>query len=223
MSALAQNAGAASFLGMLRMTSNEDQHMAFWQAMKTRVARLGGVVLLTAASTSAMAGSVLPTVSASATGPAVAGSTVSVDVLVSGIADLYAFQFSLGFNPAVLQATGVTEGAFLPTGGGTTFDDGTTNNTLGQVALVFDSLSGFVSGVSGNGQLARISFNVIAVGTSPLTFSDVVFLNSALGDITVTAQNGILQAVPEPQAALLMVLGLAGLLAQRRRAASIKS
>ena len=192
--------------------------MALWQVMKTRVARFGGALVVCAAATQAMAG-VAPVVSVNATGPAVVGSPVTLQVLVASIADLYAFQFSLSFNPAVLQATAVSEGAFLPTGGGTTFDDGTTNNTLGKVSLVADTLSGFVPGVTGGGVLASFTFNVIGAGTSVLSFSDLVFIDSTLEDISVFAQNGILQAVPEPQAVLLMALGVAGLLATQRRRA----
>jgi len=200
-------------------TPKEESLMAFWQVMKTQVARFGGAIALCAASTQAMAGAV-PTVSVNATGTAIPGSPVTLQVLISQITDLYAFQFSLSYNPAVLQATSVTEGAFLPTGGGTSFDDGTTDNTLGKVSFVADSLSGFVPGVTGNGVLASITFNVIAPGTSVLTFSDLLFLDSTLSDITVAGQSGILTAVPEPQAMLLMALGVAGLLAQRRRAAT---
>jgi Cohesin domain len=191
--------------------------MAFWQVMTARAARLCGVLAVAGAASLPAAAQ---TVSVNATGPAVPGSSVTLQVLINGIVDLYAFQFSLSFNPAVLQATGVTEGAFLPAGGGTTFDDGTIDNALGKVSLVFDSLSGFVPGVSGNGVLASMNFNVIAAGTSPLTFSDLLFLNSQLADITVTGQNGSVVAVPEPQAVLLMAVGVAALLAHRRRAAA---
>jgi hypothetical protein len=44
-----------------------------------------------------------------------------VDVNISGVTDLYDFQFDLSFNPAVIQATSVLEGKFLLSGGGTTF------------------------------------------------------------------------------------------------------
>lgn len=40
-----------------------------------------------------------------------------VDVNIFGVADLYDFQFDLGFNPAVIRAMNVPEGAFLSNGG----------------------------------------------------------------------------------------------------------
>jgi general secretion pathway protein D len=41
------------------------------------------------------------------------GQNVSLDVHITGVTDLYAFQFDLAFNPAVLSAVRITEG--LPT------------------------------------------------------------------------------------------------------------
>jgi hypothetical protein len=150
--------------------------------------------------------------------PAVLGAPVSIDVLISGIADLYAYQFSLSFDPAVLQATTVTEGPFLASGGGTTvFGAGTIDNTTGSVAFTYDTLIGAVAGVSGTGTLAHISFDVIARGSTPLTFSDVVVLDSNLADVRVQVEDRVLQAVPEPGAWLLFGLGLAGFAAVRRQ------
>src|ERR1019366_6371228 len=55
------------------------------------------------------------------------GDGFSLDVGVD-ITDLYAFQFDLSFNPAVLSATSITEGLFLPTGGSTFFISGDIDN-----------------------------------------------------------------------------------------------
>ncbi|MEO5734585.1 MAG: cohesin domain-containing protein [Rubrivivax sp.] len=143
---------------------------------------------------------------------AVVGSPLALDVRITDIVDLYAFQFSLAFNPAVLQAMPATEGPFLSAGGGTFFGGGTVDNTAGKVSFVIDSLIGPVAGVNGSGSLARILFNVTAAGTSPLTFANVLFLNSAQNDITVQINNrSITAVVPEPAALLLMALGVAAL------------
>ena len=45
------------------------------------------------------------------------GQTFSLSVSISGVTDLYAFQFDIGYDPNVLSANTISEGAFLPTGG----------------------------------------------------------------------------------------------------------
>lgn len=154
--------------------------------------------------------------------PGVVGSPVMVEVALTGVADLYAYQFSLAYDPAVLQATSVSEGALLPAGGTTFFVGGTIDNTLGTISFTVGSLIGALPGVSGNGVLANIGFDVMQAGMSPLVFSDVLLLDSNLLDLTVQVQNGTLvTAIPEPGTWLLFGLGLAGVagLSRRRDAA----
>ncbi len=193
--------------------------MASWQAWKNRC---GTALLLGAGSFGALSAAAAPALTvAAAPNPVLVGAPLTLQVLINGIADLYAYQFSLSYNPALVQLTSVTEGAFLATGGPTFFDGGTVNNTTGTVSFVFDSLIGAVPGVTGTGVLASMQFTAVAAGVSALTFSDVLFLDAGLADITVAAQNGSVQvsAVPEPASYALFALGLAGLaVAAQRRA-----
>ncbi len=193
--------------------------MNHWHAWKQGLAAatLGA---LAAAASAQTAGSVLSLVATPT--PAVVGSPVNVEVALTGVLDLYAYQFTLAFNPSVLQATSVTEGALLPSGGTTFFAGGTVNNTLGTISFTAASLIGALPGVNGNGVLANIGFNVTQVGMSPLVFSDVLLLDSNLLDLTVQVQNGnVVTVVPEPGTWLMFGLGLAGVagLARRRDAA----
>jgi len=154
--------------------------------------------------------------------PGVVGAPVVVQLAVTGVADLYAYQFSLAFDPSVLQATSVSEGSLLPAGGTTFFAAGSIDNTLGTVSFTAGSLIGALPGVFGNGVLADIAFNVTQAGISPLVLSDVLLLDSNQLDLPVQVQNGTLvTAIPEPGTWLMFGLGLAGVAGlSRRRAAA---
>ena len=92
------------------------------------------------------------------------GQSVSIDVNVADIADLFAFQFDVFFDPAILSAASVVEGALFS--GGTFFNPGFIDNTAGSITFIADSLSGFGPGISGNGTLTTISFHSIGTGSS---------------------------------------------------------
>ena len=131
------------------------------------------------------------------------GGTVSVNVGLLDIADLYGFQFDLAFNPAALTATGVTDGGFLSGG---FFIPGSIDNALGAISFTANTLLGPGAGASGSGSLAIIRFTGRAAGTSPLTLSNPILLDSQSGDIAASIQNGSVTvgAVPEPISALLL-------------------
>src|ERR1017187_509784 len=115
------------------------------------------------------------------------GQTFFVNIAVANVSDLYALEFDLAFNPQVIQATGITEGAFLPTGGPTFFLPGTIDNVFGSITFNGDTLLGPVSGVSGSGMLAIATFQAIGNGVSAIAFDNLFFLDSTGGSIAVTA------------------------------------
>jgi general secretion pathway protein D len=68
------------------------------------------------------------------------GDIFTVNADIASITDLYAFQFDLSFDPAVLAATSSTEGPFLPSGGATFFIPGAIDNLNGMVTATVDTL-----------------------------------------------------------------------------------
>lgn len=191
--------------------------MTSWLGWKNRLCT---ALFLGALSLQAHAADPVLSISA-APSPATVGSTVGLDVLISGITDLYAYQFTLSFDPTVLQAGSSVVGSFLTTAGTTFSDGGSIDNTTGSISFLFDSLIGPIAGASGSGVLAHITFTAANAGSSSFSFSDVLFLDSALGDITVQVANASLQVIPVPEPASLALFGagLAGLAAWRRRGA----
>jgi general secretion pathway protein D len=138
------------------------------------------------------------------------GGSVSVDVNVAGLSDIYAFQFDVIFNPAVLSAVSVAEGGLFSSVG-VFFSPGTIDNTAGAITFIGDSLSGPGPGISTDGMLAQILFNAIGPGSSSVDLSNVLLLDSNLSDITATAISGSVDVtgVPEPSyLPLLLAVGL---------------
>jgi hypothetical protein len=148
------------------------------------------------------------------------GSTITVDVNVSGVADLYGYQFDLSFNPSVLAAISSTEGSFLTTGGATFFIPGTNDNVGGAVSGTADTLLTAISGVTGSGTLAMFTFTAIGSGASTISIQNVTLLDSGLNSITNTTMDGSITVAPVPLPAsfLLLATGLAGLSLTRLKA-----
>jgi hypothetical protein len=159
------------------------------------------------------------------------GSTVTVDVDISNVTSLYAYQFDLTFNPSVLSAVSSSEGPFLASGGSTFFIPGANDNVGGTVAATADTLLSAISGVNGSGELAVFTFNAIGSGTSTIGIQNETLLDSNLNVIAdtttagaVTVRSGTTRA-PEIDAAstvsalTLLLGGVIVLRGRRERAA----
>jgi hypothetical protein len=145
------------------------------------------------------------------------GDTLSVNISVTGIIDLYAFQFDVLFNPTLLAAISVSEGPFLPSGGTTIFIPGTIDTAGGTISATADTLVAAVPGVTGSGVLAAFQFTALAAGTSALSFANETLLDSGLNDITAntTFLNGSVtitapsSSTPEPATLAMMLCAFA--------------
>src|ERR1017187_6017230 len=109
------------------------------------------------------------------------GSSFSVDVNITGVTDLYAFQFDIGFNPGVLSAASVTEGSLFSSIG-VFFSPGLIDNIGGTITFIGDSLSGPGPGVSTDGTLATIAFDTIGVFFSPGLIDNIGGTITFIGD-----------------------------------------
>jgi Cohesin domain len=153
------------------------------------------------------------------------GGAFALEIGITNVSDLFAFQFDLGFGPGILSAQRISEGLFLPGGGTTVFILGTIDNAAGTITATADSLIGAISGVNGSGVLADVQFTALAPGTSTITLSNVLLLNSTLSPIDFSIGNGsvTVTSVPEPAAlplfgSALLCLGVAARRCSRRLA-----
>jgi hypothetical protein len=137
-----------------------------------------------------------------------AGSTdVGVDqiftlpVSIADVSDLYAFQFDLAFDPAILQLLSISEGSFLPSGGSTIFFPGTIDNIAGTATDTADTLAGNIPGVSGSGDLVDFTFEAISPGISSVSLSNGLLFDSSFNSIPFTTVDGsvtVTATTPEP-------------------------
>ena len=175
------------------------------------------------------------------------GDTFFVDIRVAGAADLVSFQFDLAFDASILSANDpVVEGTFLSDVGGTAFFPGFVDNSLGTISFIANALTGNDPGATGNGVLARVSFNAIGTGTAALSLTPGPFgslIRDANGDLVVDAdpnspffglfavtfdeqlagaENAVrvdapaASGVPEPSTLMLIGTGLAAAVRRRR-------
>ena len=104
------------------------------------------------------------------------GEDFSVDVNISGVSDLYGWEFKIGWDPSLLDLVSVDEGPFLKSGGNTYFNY--LLNTTNEHIVVFCTLEGQIPGVNGSGTLATVTFNPTNAGECPLNLYNVTLLNS---------------------------------------------
>jgi hypothetical protein len=161
--------------------------------------------------------------------PLAAGDSFTVSAIGEDFSDLYAFNFTLNYDPALIRAVSVSEGALLPGAGTTFFIPGSIDDVAGSISFTGDSLLGAIAGANGSGSLALIEFEALSEGAGTLSFSDLLFLDSGLNDISITSRDAALvigsgaggkptplpptppvlpTSVPEPASLALAGLGL---------------
>jgi hypothetical protein len=120
------------------------------------------------------------------------GSQVTMKLTTKDFTNVIGVQFSINFDPAVLQYVSHTTTNPVATG----YDFGTNNTALGQIAGVWIDPALIGLSVSDNIELMRVTFKIIGgLGTtSPVTISDTptpfVALDGGLAYATTTFVNG---------------------------------
>ncbi|MGA2285071.1 MAG: cohesin domain-containing protein [Dehalococcoidia bacterium] len=116
------------------------------------------------------------------------GSTFSVDVRVSDVSNLGAFQFDVVFDPAVLQVQSVTEGPFLKGSGRSTF---CMSNDLAAGTKRYGCASGGTqAGADGSGILATVTFSPLAQAESSINLDQGELYTPIADPIDATWQGG---------------------------------
>jgi hypothetical protein len=130
---------------------------------------LAGLVLGAATPASAV-----PIISVSSPTSVTNNSVFTVDILISGVTDLFFFQFAINWDPSVLSAVQQQPGSILLNADpGQQFIDPGHDNFLGEI-FYFDTLIGPIPGASGNGTLLSVTFLAllppgVMSGVSPIS------------------------------------------------------
>gem|GEM_PF-885356 len=142
------------------------------------------------------------------------GQPVSVDIFISGLGEgippsVGAFDLDVSFDPAILSPTGVAFGPFL----GIPFVDALVDANfppgvidLAEVSLLPSADLDLLQPAAF--PLATLFFDTLALGTSPLIFSQVIVDDAFGGKLDVITGSGSVGVVPEPGTLLLMGIGL---------------
>jgi len=150
-------------------------------------------------------------------------SPFTVDINVSGVEDLYGWEFKLYYNTTILSNGSVTEGSFLSSGGSTFFsvvnNTDTYNATHGRF-WVTCTLLGHTAGVTGSGTLATITLTVDGTGgTTPLDLTDTklvgyVYSASTLVQMTHNTTDGqvTISGLPEFPFGAALEIALVGVI-----------
>jgi hypothetical protein len=122
-----------------------------------------------------------------ASGVVAPGETVTMEIEVRDVENLFGVDIGLAFDADKLEAQDVTVGEFLDP----VFEaQKTVDNRAGRVHYVF-ALMGPVESVSGSGVVARVVFRGLAEGDSAVYLEQLLLANDAAEEIPATASGAV--------------------------------
>ena len=123
------------------------------------------------------------------------GEVFTIDIIVdSAGGDVYGAQYELYFDNTILNATSQTQGTFLSQDGeSTNVFVNTIDNTISKI-VYSEARMGSSAGVTGSDVLASITFETIKSGTSALTLSYVMVMDSNNEEVLITVNSGTCMA-----------------------------
>jgi hypothetical protein len=130
--------------------------------------------------------------------PLPAGDSVTVDVMVEGVSDLYGAALEISFDPGLLEVVDADAGtAGVQIGeGGCPVPDFVVQNTVDNAAGVinYDVVSlNPTAPCEAGGVVAQITFRALAAGTSPVHFISQLLSNTGAEAIIVATEDGTIE------------------------------
>lgn len=149
------------------------------------------------------------------TSMALVGQPFTVTVCVADVVDLLAWQFSMSFDPSILECNNVAIPPDNVFAGRTIISPGPTiDNSAGTLAWGTTILGGEPT-FTGTGKLCEIQFTPKSVGTSTLTFTntpvDTLLYDSNILEIPFTAEDGFFTTSPFVEEHDVAVTGVAAI------------
>ncbi|MSV30441.1 MAG: hypothetical protein EXQ52_17110 [Bryobacterales bacterium] len=113
------------------------------------------------------------------------GGAVTVSLRVENAKDLFAGNVKLRFDPKILRVNDIAAGGLLSSDGQQVVPTKNIQNDTGEAALALNRLPGG-QGISGSGNLATITFQLIGKGSSTVSVSQLTLHNSDTDTIRVS-------------------------------------
>ena len=141
----------------------------------------------------------------------VVGDSTTVDVVVRDVVDLYGVELQITFDPSkvrVLDANLAAPGVQIDPGTCPAPDFVVINEVSNATGTIDYTVTAFnpSPACNGDGLIARVEFEALAVGASPIHFSDPILANRDGQELSTVAQDGSVTVTAEVKAFLPIVV-----------------